>query len=151
MRGANKNTSATIWRRATQLLAALFVLYALADVSILQDYSGNETIGIPSLAQQQLQTKNQDIQPTAAGENTPDAAWVAGNSGASQEDQIPSQHSSEESCFGCCSHILLSFNLSGAITREVLLGKITAPDFFNHQDPPSDSHLRQLFQPPKSV
>jgi hypothetical protein len=148
VRTTEKNFTATVRRRATQLLAALFVLYAFADISVLQVYSGNETVGIPSYAQQ-LQIEKQKSKLTENTENSVGAKPAADSSGSSQERQTPIPHSSEENCFGCCSHILLGFNLAQSIAREILPTKITASNFFDHDRLQSDSHLQQLYQPPK--
>lgn len=139
--------TALIWRRATHLLAAFFVLFAFADVSVLQAYSGNETIGIPSYARQ-LQIEKLKSKKTDA----PVAAQAAGDFSGSPEEQLPPDpHSSEENCFGCCSHVLLGFNIAESISREILPARLTAPNFFGYRRPHSDSHLQKLYQPPKSA
>ena len=143
-----KTLTATNWRRATHLFAALFVLYALADVSVLQVYSGNETVGIPSYAQQ-IQIEKQKNNRAENAENSVGAQIFAAFPGSSSEEQPPAPHSSEENCFGCCSHILLGFNVAELIARELLPAKIIVSNFSIHQRLQSDSHLRQLYQPPK--
>jgi hypothetical protein len=134
-------------RRATQLLAAFFVLFAFADVSVMQAYSGNETVGILTFARQ-LQIEKLKSKKTGA----PVVALAATNLSGSPSEQLPPDpHSSEENCFGCCSHVLLGFSLAESIEREVLPTKITASNFSDRERPQSDSHLQQLYQPPKSA
>lgn len=148
MKTSEENFTALDRRWAIRLLAAFFVLYAFADVSVLQVYSGNETVGIPSHVQQ-LQIKKTKSAKTVNAPNSVGAQVIATAPDSSGEEQPPIPHSSEESCFGCCSHILLGFNLAESIAREILPARITASNFSNHQQPLSDSHLRQLYQPPK--
>ena len=131
-----------------RLLAAFLVLYAFADVSVLQAYSGNETVGIPSYARQ-LQVDKQKSKLAEDTKNSVGAKAIADSSGSTQEEQTPDPHSSEESCFGCCSHILLGLDLAESIEREILPAKITQSNFSNHQILHSDSHLQRLYKPPK--
>lgn len=147
MKTTEKKLTALIWRRATHLLAAFFVLFAFADVSVLQAYSGNETIGIPSYARQ-LQIEKLKSKKTDA----PVAAQAATDfSGSPGEELPPDPHSSEENCFGCCSHVLLGFNVAESIAREILPARLTASNFSDYRRPHSDSHLQKFYQPPKSA
>lgn len=130
-----KKNSGLIWKqRAGQLLAVLFVLYALADISVLQEYCGNENFGIPSYSQQ-IQAKNNISQP------------VAEVSPSSDQNQ-PDNPSGEEDCFCCCSHILLGFNFATENSPKILALKKSASNFsLKHQQ--TETHLPQLYQPPK--
>lgn len=147
MKTSEENLTALYRRRATRLLAAFFVLYAFADVSVLQAYSGNETIGIPSYARQ-LQIEKLKSKKTDA----PVAAQAATDFSGSPGEQLPPDpHSSEENCFGCCSHVLLGFNVAESMARDVLPARLTASNFSGYRRPHSDSHLQKLYQPPKSA
>ena len=126
--------SGLIWKqRAGRVLAVLFVLYALADISVLQEYCGNEDLGIPSYTQQ-LQTKN--IETTA------------NISPASHQEQTPDAPASDEDCFCCCSHTLIGFNPTDANSSKILTAKKSVSNFsLKHQQ--TENHLSQLYQPPK--
>jgi len=130
------------WKRKTsRLVALLFVLYALADVTVLQEYCGNETLGIPSYAQQ-IQAKNRAIDKTTDSKT----AYVGSHS--SQEEQTPESPASDEECFCCCSHTTLSFNPIKSLVRVIQATKQSASNFSENRLK-SDSHLPQLYQPPK--
>ena len=138
----NKRNRQSNWKRKTsRLVAFFFVLYAFADVTVLQEYCGNETLGIPSYAQQ-IQAKNRAIDKTTDSKT----AYVGSHS--SQEEQTPESPASDEECFCCCSHTTLSFNPIKLVVRETSLIKQSESNFSEHRLK-SDSHLPQLYQPPK--
>lgn len=141
MREKDKKFTLNWKRRAARILAAFFVLYALADVTVLQEYCGNETLGIPSYAQQ-IQAKNRVI------DNTTDSQIVYVGSHSSKEGQTPELPASDEECFCCCSHNALSFNPIKSVVREISTIKQLESNF-SENCLKSDSHLLQLYQPPK--
>jgi len=128
---------------ASRLIALFFVLYALADVTVLQEYCGNETFGIPSYAQQ-IQAKNRMV------DKTTDSQTVSFYSSPSHEEQTPESPASDEECFCCCSHTILNFNFVKLVVCEISPTKQSESNFSdNHLK--SNSHLPQLYQPPKSA
>ncbi len=126
------------WKREfSRFVALLFVLYALADISVFQEYCGNEMLGIPSYAQQ-VQAKDKKI-----GSQT-----VTAISPSSYQEQMPEAPVGDEDCFCCCSHILLGFNYVNPNSPKILAAKISASDFsLKHRQ--TETHLSQLYQPPK--
>lgn len=135
MQTKEKN-SGLLWKQQTaRILAVFLVLYALADVSVLQEYCGNENLGIPSYAQQ-IKAKNNisqtvaDILPSSNQEQTPDAPI------------------GDEDCFCCCSHTLLGFNPTNANSPKILALKKSASNF-SLKYGQTETHLPQLYQPPK--
>lgn len=126
---------------ASRLVAFFFVLYALADVTVLQEYCGNETVGIPSYAQQ-IQAKNRTV------DKMTDSQTVSFYSSSSHEEQTPESPASDEECFCCCSHTILNFNFVKFVAREISPTKQSESNFSENRLK-SDSHLPQLYQPPK--
>ncbi len=138
----NKGNRQLNWKcMASRLVALFFVLYALADLTVLQEYCGNETLGIPSYAQQ-IQAKNRMV------DNTTNSQTVLFSSSSSHEEQTPESPASDEECFCCCSHTTLSFNPIKSVVREISTIKQSESNFSENRLK-SDSHLPQLYQPPK--
>ena len=130
------------WKRTiSRVLALFFVIYACADITVLQVYCGNEMVGIPPYAQQ-IQIK-QKIKKT----NSPTVA-VAGSSSSSRQEQTPDLPTSEESCFCCCSHTTIGYNSIQSVVLEILPTKQSKSNFSENRLK-SNSHLPQLYQPPK--
>ena len=122
-------------RDFSRFVAFLFLLYAFADLSVLQEYCGNENLGIPSYAQQ-VQAKNDILQT------------VADISPTSHQEQTPDVPVGDEECFCCCSHTLLGFNCATINSAKVLALKKSASNFsLKHRQ--TETHLSQLYQPPK--
>jgi len=126
---------------ASRIVALFFVLFVLADVTVLQEYCGNETLGIPAYAQQ-IQAKNRTV------DNTTDSQTFYVASHSSQEKQTPESPASDEECFCCCSHHALSFYPIKSVVREISTTKQSESNFSENRLK-SDSHLPQLYQPPK--
>lgn len=140
----NKQSRQSNWKRKTsRLVALLFVVYALADISVLQQYCGNEAVGIPSYARQ-MQAKNRTVDKTADSQNV----YISSHS--PQEEQTPESPASDEECFCCCSHTTLGFNPIKSVARVVSFAKQSEANFSEHRLI-SDSHLPQLYLPPKFV
>ena len=138
----NKSNRQSNWKcKASRLIALFFVLYAFADLTVLQEYCGNETLGIPPYAQQ-IQAKNRMV------DNTTNSQSVSFSSSSSHEEQTPESPNSDEECFCCCSHTTLSFNPIKSAERELSLTKHSESNFSENRSK-SDSHLPQLYQPPK--
>jgi len=141
MKGNGHNRQSNWKCIASRLIALFFVLYAFADVTVLQEYCGNETLGIPSYARQ-IQVKNKTV------DNTTNSQIVYVASHLPQEEQTPESPASDEECFCCCSHTTLSFNSINSVVREISTTPQSESNFFENSLK-SDSHLPQLYQPPK--
>lgn len=130
------------WKHRTfRFVALFFVLYAFADITVLQEYCGNEAVGIPSYAQQ-IQAKNQTV------EKATDSQIIYIGSHSSQEQQTPESPASDEECFCCSSHTTLGFSPIKAVVRVISFVKQSESNFSENRLK-SDSHLPQLYQPPK--
>ena len=137
----NKQNRQSNWKcRASRLVALFFVLYAFADVTVLQEYCGNETVGIPSYAKQLRAEKRKAEIATNA-----QAAFKTSDS--SPQEQTPDSPDSEEDCFCCCSHTLLGFSPMKSHTPILVVKE--SDSNFSLKRRQSSTHLRQLYQPPK--
>lgn len=128
---------------AIRVIAAFFVIYALADVSVLQAYCGNETLGIPPA---------DHVASTEGAQNDGNVILVVGQDKTSDRRVSSSTAGTEkpcegdEECFGSCSHIVVpvsfvSFNdVPDLPSREVVLP---------FADRYVQSDLTSPFQPPK--
>ena len=128
------------WKRTiSYVLALFFVVYAFADITVLQVYCGNEMVGIPPYAQQiQIKQKSKKT----------NSSTVADSSSSSRQEQTPDLPVSEESCFCCCSHTTIGFNSIQSVVLEILPTKQSKSNFSENRLK-SNSHLPQLYQPPK--
>ncbi len=137
----NERNRQSNWKRKIpRLIALLLVLYAFADVTVLQEYCGNENVGIPSYAQQVRAERRR-------AESSNDAQTAFKTSDSSPQEQVPDIPNSEEDCFCCCSHTLLGF--SPLKSYEAILVVRQSDSNFSHKYRYSSSHLRLVYQPPK--
>jgi hypothetical protein len=113
-------------------VALLFVIYALADVSILQVYCGNESVGIPP-AHHFSNEKN-------------DSAEDATDNFQQPHEQEDSEQDCGDDCCFCSSHVVInSYNVESSLVK---LAKI-APQTISYENRHSNSELRNLFRPPQ--
>lgn len=141
---SHRNNYGSVWkRRAVKLLAAFFVVYALLDISVLQAYCGNETLGIPPYA----------AQPRVESEiPSPDA--VAVDDGVARVSESPNERrpsetpDSDDSCFCCRSHTTLTINSLAPVAKRPADQITSVPNFSNKNLHP-DSHPSSPYQPPK--
>lgn len=151
MRKGERRQKFTWQRSLTRLAAFLFVIYALADVTVLQAYCGNEAVGIPSYAEQ-LRIENDRKRQTidsAAGNDT--VRFVANDSDSSNRQETPEPSEPDEECFCCCPHTTLALNHHvQSEAGKILPIKHSESNFSDHQLQ-SNSHLARLYQPPKSA
>lgn len=129
-----------IWkRRAIHIFAGFFLLFALADITVLQEYCGNESLGIPSYALQSRSEKQK-----SETKNNIETAFNRLDS--SPQEQMPNIPNSED-CFCCCSHTLLGINLILSYSPILVVKKSDTNFTFGHLL--SSSHLQLVYQPPK--
>lgn len=138
----NKQKSQLSWKRGiSRFVTLFFVLYAFADITVLQEYCGNEALGIPSYARQ-VEVKNRRV------DKTTESQIVFVSSHSSEDKQTPEPPASDEECFCCCSHTTLGFNPIKSVVREISSAKQSESNFSENRLN-SDSHLSQLYEPPK--
>lgn len=134
------NTYGLVWkRRIVKLLAAFFVLYAVLDISFLQAYCGNETLGIPSYA---AQLRMEGKRSASESES------FIGASQLPDEEQSNDDPGSDDSCFCCCSHTTVAVNSMAAVTKRPASSPASAPNF-SDKNLHTDSHPSRHYQPPK--
>lgn len=122
--------------RITSLVAFLFVIYALADVSVLQAYCGNEALGIPP-----AHHVSEDIDPTSYAEH--------GNyvTATSEQPQSPDEHEydHQHECFCWHQTVVVSYRFSHSKVIAKLQSQ--SPDF--HTSRHKDTDLNNHFRPPQ--
>jgi hypothetical protein len=137
-------SNGSVWkRRGIILLAAFFVLYAVLDISVLQAYCGNETLGIPSYAAQ-LRMEGK----TAALKTGAENAFFIGASQFPSEEQSNDDPGSDDSCFCCCSHTTVAVNSLAPVSKRPASSAASAPNF-SDKNLHTDSHPSPHYQPPK--
>jgi hypothetical protein len=113
-------------------VALFFVIYALADVSILQAYCGNESVGIPP-AYHFSKEKNDSTEDIADNFQQP-------------HEQKDSEQDCGDDCCICSSHVVInSYNVESSLVK---LAKI-APKTTSYENRYPNSELRNLFRPPQ--
>jgi|CXWL01.1.fsa_nt_gi hypothetical protein len=124
-------------RRATQLLALFILLYALADVSVLQAYCGNESMGIPPDHHSVLRAND-------SAQSEHDTCSESGKADCRQTpDEKEYDHHHE--CF-CWHQIIVGFyHFNPVLFTESLR---TQPSV-SYDEQYSDSSLTHLFRPPQ--
>lgn len=138
---------ATLYKKlALRILAALFVLFVLAEVSVLQAYCGNESIGIPSADH----LANLDIDTIADSEPqflVTETEPLCPNGLSSTSDPDSQCHGHAE-CFGSCSHIVVS--AFWVKFKHVPL-ELPSPRINSYTSGYIPTDLTPLFHPPKSI
>ncbi|MBA2494761.1 MAG: hypothetical protein H0V31_08725 [Acidobacteria bacterium] len=133
------------WKRIiSRLFALLFVVYAFADISVLQAYCGNEAVGIPHYANQ-----IQKIRRNQKADNQTFVQAVFNTSQSSQQDNAPNLPTGDEECFCCCPHTLHGFNAVESVPQMILSGKPQSTANFALKHLQSDKHLKELYRPPR--
>ncbi len=133
-----------IIKKATVYSVALFiVVFALAEVSILQAYCGNEAIGIPP-AHHTEQNKDcpEDISQTNTVKIDSDNSFTNHNHNSDDDDEC------DDECLGNCAHIILGyFEFLPFISKETK--QVQNPLFYENTIPTLDP--TSLFRPPQTA
>jgi hypothetical protein len=141
MKSERQNILRVSKRGASRLLVFLFVLYALADISVLQIYCGNEAIGIPP-AHHLTRVKE-------ANDNYTDK-MIRMQGADDHKSPVDDQSDSDcnDECFGGCAHIILGrffFEPTELIDSQIVSSSRT------YENKYSNSNLTHLFRPPQSA
>jgi hypothetical protein len=128
-------------RVASRLLVFLFVLYALAEVSLLQTYCGNESIGIPP-----AHHFNSASLVSKANPNDPAEMKSADDPGLPTDRE--SNESCNDECLGSCGHMMvgLFFFEPASFTYSVRYSTTA-----HYENKYSNSNLTHLLRPPQSA
>lgn len=117
------------------------MLYAVLDISVLQAYCGNETLGIPPYAAE-LKLERKSSGAAALAEVYVVASQTSGDE---ESNDTPI---SEDACFCCCSHTTVTVNLLVPYAKRPVSSLVSAPNFSPKNLHP-DSHPSRHYQPPK--
>ncbi|MEK7722841.1 MAG: hypothetical protein AAB336_00685 [Acidobacteriota bacterium] len=115
-------------------VAFLFIVYALAGISILQDYFGNETIGIPP-AHHFARGNSDSLEDTK-------------NSFQHSNDQSDSQHHYDHEHLSFCSPNIL-FEVFIFDYSPLVYSEISAQKTISYENKHSNFDLKNLFRPPQ--
>ncbi len=132
-------------RKATVYSVALFiVVFALADVSVLQAYHGNETIGIPP-ANHTAQEKDcpDELTQMSTDQTNSDTAFFTNHNHNSDEEC-----SGEGECLASCSHIVVGYFVFSTHILSVT-EQTQTPLFYDRIIPNSES--ASVFRPPQTA
>lgn len=138
--GSAKNS---IKRGLIRLVALLFVVYALADVTVLQAYCGNEAVGIPPA--------NYISKSTASDANRYLANYVQSRDGSDEKRQNgdePAQNCNDDACFCCCSHIIAGHFL---FPSKPLTSAFVGLRHYVYAGRHANYELTNFFRPPRTA
>lgn len=139
------NVGKSLKSTAVKALAVFFVLYALAEVSVLQAYCGNENVGIPPTIHIS-QNGNSFQEPTDQSIDT--NQMQVGSRSGSDSDTDPSR-SCDEECFGNCAHLTVPFASANCSSRAEF--PINVSIGIEYDDRLVTSDFPPFFHPPKNV
>lgn len=132
------NIKIRIRRKLISLMALLFVIYVLADVSVLQAYCGNEAIGIPPdhhLSDARHHPDRSNDSPCSAEQ--------------ADCQRVPDDHEYDHhhQCFGWQQVVAAFYSFEPGTADQ--LSKAQPPIFY--EDLHSNSALSHLFRPPRTA
>jgi len=127
------------WKRGISRVAVfLFVVYALADSTVLQAYCGNENIGIPA-AHHIRKPKVETAESVRAIQ--------------SDSHQSPTDHDSDQpcadDCLSGCSHLIVGSFFIDIADPLAYSQKISTP--VTYESKYSHSNVACLFRPPRTA
>ncbi|MGI8543955.1 MAG: hypothetical protein ACR2MD_10835 [Aridibacter sp.] len=140
----NRHNFIKTLKKATVYSVALFiVVFALAEVSILQAYCGNESIGIPPAHHtEQIKDCPDEVSQTNTVRTDSDNSFTNHNHNSEDNDDC------NDECLGNCSHIILGyFEFLPFISKETK--QVENPLFYENTIPNSES--TSLFRPPQTA
>ena len=128
-------------RLAIQCVALLFVIYALADITVLQVYCGNEAVGIPP--SHHLAKNRQD-----AAEKLHQTQAKQNNLHQSNDQDNSQQNCDDDCCFCCSSHVTISYFAVEPRIFEVIPSPKNSISYENKY---SNTGLTYLLRPPQTA
>jgi hypothetical protein len=121
----------------------LMFFYLCADVTVLEYFCGNPSLGIPSYSQV-IEVKSQPIEASSTS-STQGNFNVSRSSKDDRETDIPLDG---DDCFCCSSHATISYNYLIISLIPVISRRQRETVFSNPQDH-SDWHLPPSYRPPR--
>ena len=136
------------WLPRLRLVAAFLMLfYVLADVSVIEYFSGNAALGIP--AYNKVVVLDSAPLPSAN-------AGIKKIQNSFNESHFKRTHQSESSsddddCFLCCTHMILGCNQMDVPASDLPVVAQKSPAAFSREQRRSDSHLPTFYRPPRII
>jgi hypothetical protein len=125
------------WSTVTRFLALFILVYAVADISVLQVYCGNESLGIPP--------EHHAVSISHVNDHSADICEVNDQFGCEQPtDDHDYDHRHQCFCWQQVVVAFVSFDL-GSVTKFT---RVHPPVFY--EDLHSDSAPTHLFRPPRT-
>lgn len=138
-----RSTKNSIKRGLIRLVALLFVVYALADVTVLQAYCGNEAVGIPPAHHI---SKNTVVDANTSFANHVQSGGVSDEK--RQQGDEPVQDCNDDACFCCCSHVIAGhFSFPSKSLNSASQGLRHYTYVGRH----ANSELTNFFRPPRTA
>lgn len=131
-------------KKATIYTVALFIIvFALAEVSILQAYCGNEAIGIPPAHHtEQIEDCPVEVSQTNTIQTDSHNSFTNHNHNSNDESDC------NDECLGNCAHVILGyFGFLPFTSKNIEL--MQNPIFYESTIPTSE--LTNLFRPPRTA
>lgn len=137
----SKQNRITFRLRLIQLIALLFVIYAFADITVLQAYCGNESVGIPPahhLSKNSSDSAEKEQQTEIEQDNLHESH---------NQEEFP-QDCNDECCFCCSTHVVIS---NFAFEPSIFESEINQITPISYENKHSNTALYYLFRPPQIV
>lgn len=129
--------------RVRAVAAFLMLFYVLADVSVIEYFSGNAALGIPA------------YNKVVVLNSTPHATGgIKEIQNSFNESRFKGTHQSEPSlddddCFLCCTHMILGCNQMDVPASILPVVVRKNPAVFSREQKHSNSHLPTFYRPPR--
>jgi hypothetical protein len=132
-------------RKATiNIVALFFIVFALADVSVLQAYHGNELVGIPA-EHHNVQDNDCIAEKTQLNSSHDKQTRISAHN---QHNNSNEDCSGEGECLAGCSHIIVSyFVFNPCLQYEIIKPQPTS----FHENTIPKSEPTAIFHPPKTA
>lgn len=137
----NQKNTAFSWRRFIwRGMAVLMFFYLCADVTVLEYFCGNPSLGIVSYGQ------TVDIKPSPVNAAEMASVDVSHSSKDDRETEIPLDG---DDCFCCSSHATISYNYLIVSLIPVVGQQQQRETLFSNPQDHSDWHLPPSYRPPR--
>lgn len=130
-----------IWRAMTVLM----FFYLCADVTVLEYFCGNPSLGIASY-REVVEIKSPPAEKLSQTSFAQNRITDSRSSKQDGESEIPIDG---DDCFCCSSHAIVSYT-SLIVTPKLVFSRPQAPNFSRRQNS-SEWHFPPFFRPPRTV
>jgi hypothetical protein len=139
MKLETKNRLNTWKHRSVRLLVFFFVLYAVADSTVLQAYCGNESVGIPPA--RHISADRAVVNDLGKSDTV---SVITSDHGS--KDHEDSDETCTDECFGSCSHILIGRYFVDSI---IFADSAISARSIQYENKYSFTDFSYLFHPPR--